>query len=65
MDYWYRHNYTGIIVNIHGSETMNWAGSDFDYDIIATTSDKTVLKGFIKMSCQWLTPSHFNQKGFD
>ncbi|CAI8775599.1 hypothetical protein CHCC14809_2219 [Bacillus licheniformis] len=48
MDYWYRHNYTGIIVNIHGSETMNWAGSDFDYDIIATTSDKTVLKGVYK-----------------
>jgi hypothetical protein len=45
LDYWYRYNYTGIIVNIHGSETMNWAGSDFDYDIIATTSDETVLKG--------------------
>ncbi|MCA1021625.1 RNA dependent RNA polymerase [Halobacillus litoralis] len=42
-NYWYRHNYTGIIVNIHGHETMNWAGSDFDYDIIATTSDKTVI----------------------
>lgn len=48
VDYWYRHNYTGIIVNVHGSETMNWAGSDFDYDIIATTSDKTVLKGVYK-----------------
>lgn len=35
-------------MNIHGSETMNWAGSDFDYDIIATTSDKTVLKGVYK-----------------
>ena len=45
VDYWYRYNYTGIIVNIHGSETMNWAGSDFDYDIIATTSDPTVIKG--------------------
>ncbi len=48
VDYWYRHNYTGIIVNVHGSETMNWAGSDFDYDIIATTSDETVLKGVYK-----------------
>ncbi|MED2945369.1 hypothetical protein VSK91_19550 [Bacillus swezeyi] len=48
LDYWYRHNYTGIIVNVHGSETMNWAGSDFDYDIIATTSNETVLKGVYK-----------------
>jgi hypothetical protein len=45
LDYWYRHNYTGIIVNAHGSETMNWAGSDWDYDIIATTSNPTIIKG--------------------
>ncbi|MGG3890357.1 RNA dependent RNA polymerase [Metabacillus fastidiosus] len=45
MDYWYRYNTTGIIVNIHGHETMNWAGSDFDFDIIATTSDKYIVKG--------------------
>jgi hypothetical protein len=45
LDYWYRYNYTGIIVNAHGHETMNWAGSDWDYDIIATTSDSTVIKG--------------------
>jgi hypothetical protein len=45
LDYWYRYNYTGVIVNVHGHETMNWAGSDFDYDIIATTSDKTIIKG--------------------
>lgn len=48
LDYWYRYNYTGIIVNVHGSETMNWAGSDWDYDIIATTSNSTVLKGVYK-----------------
>lgn len=47
-EHWYRYNYTGIIVNIHGHETMNWAGSDFDYDIIATTSDPTVIKGVYK-----------------
>ncbi|WEG18520.1 hypothetical protein PQ478_08560 [Alkalihalophilus pseudofirmus] len=47
-NHWYRYNYTGIIVNAHGSETMNWAGSDFDYDIIATTSDPTVIKGVYK-----------------
>lgn len=45
LDYWYRYNYTGIIVNAHGHETMNWAGSDWDYDIIATTSDPNVIKG--------------------
>ncbi len=43
VNYWYRYNYTGIIVNVHGHETMNWAGSDFDYDIIATTSNQTVI----------------------
>jgi hypothetical protein len=45
LDDWYRHNYTGIIVNAHGHETMNWAGSDWDYDIIATTSNSTIIKG--------------------
>lgn len=48
LDHWYRYNYTGIFVNAHGSETMNWAGSDFDYDIIATTSDPTVIQGVYK-----------------
>ena len=45
MEKWYRYCQTGVIVNIHGSETLNWAGSDFDYDIIATTSNKQVLDG--------------------
>ena len=31
-----------MIVNIHGCETLHWAGSDFDMDIIATTSNKTI-----------------------
>lgn len=26
--YWYKHLYGGIIVNVHGHETDNWAGSD-------------------------------------
>jgi len=42
---WYKYCYTGIIVNVFGRETMNWAGSDFDYDILATTSDETIIKG--------------------
>ncbi|MFK7678804.1 hypothetical protein ACI3ER_12240 [Bacillus sp. Wb] len=45
VNHWYRYNYTGIIVNAHGVETVNWAGSDFDFDIVATTSNKTIIKG--------------------
>ena len=48
LDDWYQYNSTGIIVNVHGAETMNWAGSDFDMDIIATTSDETIIKGVYK-----------------
>jgi len=42
---WYEYCKLGIIVNVHGMETMHWAGSDFDFDILATTSDKTVING--------------------
>ena len=42
--YWYRHSYGGIIVNMHGHETDNWAGSDFDYDFLSTTSNVIVRK---------------------
>lgn len=27
---WYRHCYCGFIVNVHGHETVNWGGADFD-----------------------------------
>ncbi len=42
--YWYRYLYGGIIVNIHGHETDNWAGSDWDFDFLSTTSNKIVIK---------------------
>lgn len=45
VDEWYKYNDSGIIVNVHGHETINWAGSDFDFDIIATTSNPTIIKG--------------------
>lgn len=45
LDYWYRYCYTGIILNVHGSETCAYAGSDFDYDILATTSNKQIING--------------------
>lgn len=45
---WYKHCKSGIILNTHGDDTDRFAGSDFDYDILATTSDKTVIKGVYK-----------------
>lgn len=42
---WYRYCKLGFIVNWYGHECCNWGGSDFDFDIIATTSDPTMIKG--------------------
>lgn len=41
---WYKYLYGGIIVNIHGHETDNWAGSDWDFDFLSTTSNEVVVK---------------------
>ncbi len=41
--YWYKHLYGGIIVNVHGYETDVWAGSDFDFDFLSTTSSKVAV----------------------
>lgn len=40
---WYKHIYSGIICNIYDDHTIRWAGSDWDYDIIATTDDEVVI----------------------
>lgn len=48
LEYWYKYNTSGIIVNVHGHETMNWSGSDWDFDIIATTSDENIINGVYK-----------------
>lgn len=46
---WYKYCESGgVIVNIHGCETLHWAGSDWDFDIIATTSNKTINKSIFK-----------------
>lgn len=45
MKNWYKYCTSGILVNVHGMETLHWAGSDFDMDILATTSDLTVING--------------------
>ena len=42
---WYRYCKLGIILNYHGHETFNFAGSDFDFDILATTSNKVMING--------------------
>ena len=43
MQKWYKYLYGGIIVNIHGHETDNWAGSDFDFDFLSTTNNQVIL----------------------
>ena len=49
LNKWYKYcDDGGVIVNIHGYETLNWAGSDWDFDIIATTSDQTILNSIFQ-----------------
>ncbi|MGL5434275.1 MAG: RNA dependent RNA polymerase [Lachnospiraceae bacterium] len=45
---WYRYCRLGIILGYHGHETFRFAGSDFDYDILATTSNQTMINGVIR-----------------
>ena len=45
---WYRYCKLGIILNYHGHETYNFAGSDFDFDILATTPNEIMMKGVYK-----------------
>lgn len=42
---WYKYCKSGIILNAHGDDTDRFAGSDFDYDILATTSDENIING--------------------
>ena len=42
---WYKYSYSGIIVNVHDHHTMNFAGSDYDYDILSTTNNKNFING--------------------
>lgn len=45
---WFRYCKLGIILNYHGHETANFGGSDFDLDILATTSNPYIIKGVYK-----------------
>lgn len=47
-EYWYKYCQLGIILNWHGHECVNFAGADFDYDILATTSNPIMIKGIYK-----------------
>ena len=44
-EYWYKYINTGVILNVHGDDVIRFADSDFDMDIVATTSSKTVIDG--------------------
>ena len=42
---YFKYCYSGIITNIHGYYTMNFSGSDFDMDILASTDNSSIIKG--------------------
>lgn len=42
---WYKYCNLGIIINYYGHEVCNWGGADMDGDIVATTSNPTMIKG--------------------
>lgn len=44
---WFKYSYSGYICNIHDAFTMVHAGSDFDFDILATTSAPQFI------NCAW------------
>lgn len=45
---WFRYCNLGIILDYHGHETFNFAGSDFDMDIVATTPNEVMIGGVFK-----------------
>ena len=45
---YFKYAYTGIITNVHGHYTMNFSGSDFDMDILATTNNIEFINGHYK-----------------
>lgn len=45
---WYRFCKLGIILNYHGHESVNFGGSDFDFDILATVCSKIMINGVHK-----------------
>lgn len=44
-EYWYRHLSSGIILNVFGNETLRFAGSDQDGDLLCTTDNQIIING--------------------
>lgn len=42
---WFGHIYSGVVINIFGVDTMLWADSDFDGDLIFTTDNEQMMIG--------------------
>ena len=45
---WYQYCKLGIILNYYGHEVVNFGGADFDFDILATTSNEYMIQGVYK-----------------
>lgn len=43
MKKWFKYSNSGIIVNCHDEHTMRFAGSDYDFDILATTNNEQFI----------------------
>ena len=41
---YFKYNYSGFIINSHDDHSLRWAGSDYDYDIIASTSSPALIR---------------------
>src|SRR5690606_32679790 len=47
LDYWFKHQGTGIIYNVWGVDTIRHSDSDWDGDIVFTTDNEVVLNSII------------------
>lgn len=45
---WYRHCKLGFILNWYGHECVRYAGSDFDFDLVSSTSNKIMINSVYK-----------------
>ncbi|MGM9988413.1 MAG: hypothetical protein ACI35O_14450 [Bacillaceae bacterium] len=46
-DKWYEYIKSGIIYNVWGVDTIRHSDSDWDYDIVFTTDNETMIKGIV------------------
>ena len=43
IEEWYRYITTGAVINVHGTDCMQMADSDFDGDIVCLTDEKQIV----------------------